>query len=77
MDDEDLAAGLGNGGDEVAHELVALDAVDADAVLHRHRQRGGVAHRLHAIRHHRRLGHQAGAEGARAARAGWGSRSSG
>jgi hypothetical protein len=39
MHDEHLAAGLGHRADEVAHELVALDAVDADAVLDGDRQR--------------------------------------
>ena len=62
--DEHAAAGLGHGADEVAHEGVALFAVDADAVLHRHRQVHGVRHGLHAVGHQARLGHQAGPEGA-------------
>ena len=63
VDDEDLAAArVGDGADEIAHEVVALEPVDADAVLHRHRQRHRVAHRLDAVGDQRRLGHQAGAE---------------
>ncbi len=64
MHDEHLAAALGHGADEIAHKAVGLDAVDADAVLHRDRQRAAqrVVHGLHAIAHQGRLGHQAGAE---------------
>ena len=62
MDDEHLAAALGDGADEVAHEGVALDAVDADPVLDGDRDRDRVAHRAHAVGDERRLGHQAGAE---------------
>ncbi len=63
MHDEHLAAGLGDGADEVTHEVVGLGLVDADAVLDRHRQRDHIAHRLHAIGHEPRLGHQARTEG--------------
>ena len=62
--DEDLAAtALSHGADEVAHEAVILTAGDADAVLHRHRQRCRVAHGLHTLGHQGRFGHQAGAKG--------------
>ncbi len=64
MDDEDPAAGFGDGADEVAHEAVALVGVQADAVLDRDLERAGLAHRAHARGHALRLGHQAGAEGA-------------
>ena len=62
VDDEDLAAGLGDGADEVARKLVVLGPIDADAVLDRHRDRDRVAHRLHAVGHRLRLSHQTGAE---------------
>ena len=62
MDDEHLAAAVGDGADEVAHEGVALDAVDADPVLDGDRERDRVAHRRDAVGDERRLGHQAGAE---------------
>jgi hypothetical protein len=61
-DEDAAAAALGHRADEVTHEGVVLAAVDANAVLHRHRQAAGIAHGLHAIGHQRRLGHQAGAE---------------
>jgi len=64
MDDEHVAAALGNGANEIAHEGVAFDAVDADPVLDGDRDSNGVAHRTHAVGNERRLGHQAGAEGA-------------
>ena len=60
---EHLAAGLGHRADEVAHELVVLLAIDADAMLDRHRDADRVAHGLHAIGHRVWLAHQAGAEG--------------
>ena len=53
---------VGDGADEVAHEGVALDAVDADPVLDGDRDRDRVAHRADAVGDERRLGHQAGAE---------------
>ena len=62
MHDEDLAARVGQRADEIAHEVVALATVDADAVLDRHRQIDRIAHRLDAVGHQCRLGHQAGAE---------------
>jgi hypothetical protein len=64
VDDEDPAAGFAHLADKIAHEGVALDPVDADAVFHRHRNVHHVHHGLHAVGHQRRLGHQAGAEGA-------------
>ena len=62
MDDEHVAAAVGDGADEVANEGVALDAVDADPVLDGDRDGDRVAHRAHAVGDERRLGHQAGAE---------------
>ncbi len=59
MHDEHIAPGFGHRADKVAHEGVVLAAIDADAVLHRHRQVHGVAHRGHAVMHQRRLSHQA------------------
>src|SRR5207237_8809966 len=50
--------------DEVTHEAIVLDLVEADAVLHRHRHWHGLADRPHAARDELRLRHQAGAEGA-------------
>ena len=48
--------------DETAHEVVVLRAIDAEPVLDRHRDRHRVLHRLHAVGHQLRLGHEAGAE---------------
>ena len=62
MHDEHVATGARDGSDKVAHETVVVAAIEADPVLDRHRQRYRVAHRLHAFRHERRLGHQARAE---------------
>ena len=62
MHDEGIAAGVGDGADEIAHEAVILDLVDADAVLDGDVDRHRVAHRLDAVGHQLRLGHQAGAE---------------
>src|SRR5450830_476539 len=62
MHDERLAAGLGNLADEVAHEVIRLDVVDADAMLDGNINRHRIAHGLHAIGHQRRFGHQAGTE---------------
>jgi len=60
--DEGGDARLGHGADEVAHEAVVLDSVDADAMLHGDRDRNDIAHRAAAITHEGRFGHQAGAE---------------
>ena len=64
MDDEGAATGIGHRADEIAHEAVVLDMIDADAVLHRHGLRHRVGDRTHALRDQVGLGHQAGAEGA-------------
>src|SRR6266850_7949476 len=64
MDDEGPASRLRYGADEVAHETVVLDLVDADAVLHRHRDLHLVPYFRDACRNQLRLRHQAGAEGA-------------
>ena len=60
--DEHRAADVGDGADEIPHMRVAVEVVDADAMFHRHRQRAGILHRLDAVGHQPRLGHQAGAE---------------
>ncbi|XQU70369.1 hypothetical protein OJJOAM_003100 [Cupriavidus sp. H18C1] len=62
MNDKGLATGLGNRADEIAHEIVMLDRVDADPVLDGDRHRHRVAHGPHAVRHQLRLRHQAGAK---------------
>jgi len=62
--DEHVASGLRHRPDEIAHERVILDGVEADAVLDRHRQRHRVTHRAHAVGDERGLGHQARAEAA-------------
>ena len=64
MHDEHLTARIGERADEIAHEIVVLRAVDADAVLDRDGYADGVLHRFHAVGHEAGLGHQAGAEGA-------------
>ena len=58
------AAGLRDRADEIAHESVVLDRVDADAMLDRHRNRDASRIALHAISDQLRLRHQARAEGA-------------
>ncbi len=55
-------AGFGHGADEIAHEAVPFDGVDADPMLHGHRQTDGVADRPYALGDQHRIGHQAGAE---------------
>src|SRR5439155_6756539 len=50
--------------DEVAHEPVLLDPVDADAVLDRHRDFHFRSYVGHTRRDQLRLRHQAGAKGA-------------
>ena len=59
-----LAAGTGDGCDEILHEFVSLDRIDAETMLDRHRYRHRIPHRLDAIGDQLRLGHQAGAKGA-------------
>ena len=62
MHDKRLAAGIGHGADEIAHEVIRLAVIDADAVLHRDVDIDHVAHGFHAVGHQLRLGHQAGAK---------------
>ena len=62
MHDEHPASGFADLADEITDETIAFDAVDANAVLHRHRDVHRIHHGLHAVGHQRRLGHQAGAE---------------
>ena len=62
MHDERAAAGASDRSDESAHEVVVLDPVDAEAVLDRDRDRHRILHRLHAVGHQLRFGHQARAE---------------
>ena len=64
MHDEHFAARIGHGAHKVAHKVVTLYLVDADAVLHRHRQAHRIAHGFDAIGHGARLGHQAGTKSA-------------
>ena len=64
MDDEGVAAGLGDGADEGDQLLIAVAVVDADARLDGDRHVAGGAHRRDAGGDGRRLGHQAGAEAA-------------
>ena len=59
---EAVAAGGGHRLDEARHVVEAVQLVDADAVLDGHRQRHRGPHGGHRLGHHRRLGHQAGAE---------------
>ena len=62
MNDEGAAAGIGHGSHEMNQLLIGIAVVHADAGLdgdgYRHRPRHG----RHAVRHQRRLRHQAGAE---------------
>ena len=55
MHDEHFAAHLGHGADEVAHEIVGLALVDADAVLdgdgHLRVTAHGIDHGLDAVGH--------------------------
>jgi phage tail tape-measure protein len=64
VDDEHLAAAVGNGVDEIAQLLVALHVIDTDAMLDGHGDVAGIAHRRDAVAHAPRFGHQAGTEGA-------------
>ena len=64
MNDEGRAAGRAHGSDEVAHECVIVAPVDADPMLDGHIDRHRVTHRLDAVGHRCRLGHQAGSESA-------------
>ena len=62
MDEERGCASPRDRTDEIAHECVILDGVDADAMLDGHRQRDRVAYRRHTGGNQRRLSHQARAE---------------
>src|SRR6185369_5339093 len=62
MNQEYLATRLAHGADEVAHEVIALALVDADAVFDRDGDPGGIDHRPDAFSHQVRLRHQARAE---------------
>ncbi|MNN33453.1 hypothetical protein D3C81_1472140 [compost metagenome] len=62
MHGEAAATGLGHRADEVAQLGIAVAAIDADAVLDRHRNGHRIQHRLHAVSHQRRMPHQAGAD---------------
>ena len=65
MDDDGLAAGVRDRGNEVAQESVVVAPVDANPALDRHRDCHGAPHRPDAIRDQAGLGHQADAEPAR------------
>src|SRR5690606_22405514 len=62
MHDEAAAASLRHLLDESAHEAVVLDTIDADAMLHRHRQRACSAHCAHALGNQVGLRHETGTE---------------
>src|SRR5436190_18500003 len=64
VDDEGAAAGFSDRADEIAHEVVFLDLVDADAMLDRHRDCHFRSYAGHTRRDQLRLRHQAGAESA-------------
>ena len=60
--DEGVAAGLVQGTHKVTHKVVALGAINANAVLDRDRDAHHVEHGLDAVGHQSRLSHQAGAK---------------
>ena len=62
MDDEHLTTRFTHRPDKVAHEFVAFNAVNTDAVLDGHWNVDHVAHGLDAIGHGARLVHEAGAK---------------
>ena len=62
MHREAASAAGGHRVHEVEEMVIGIELVDADAVLHRHRQGGGRRHGLHAAGHPLRFGHQASAE---------------
>lgn len=62
MHGEAAATGLGDLADEIPQGVVAVPPGDADAVLDRHRDGHGIAHRLDAVGHPLGIGHQAGAD---------------
>ena len=62
VDDKAVAAGLGHDVDKIGHIFVAIQVINANAVLHGDRQCGSLAHGLDATRHQRRLRHQASAK---------------
>ncbi len=64
VDDKRAATRLGHPADKIPNEIVVLDLVDADPMLDGDRDIHRIAHRLDAVGHQLRLGHQAGAEGA-------------
>ena len=64
MHDEHLATGLADLAHKVAHKVVTLDAVNANAVLHRHWHIHHIQHGFHAIGHGARLVHQASTKSA-------------
>ena len=64
MHDESLAASLTDGTNEIAHKIVALALVNADAVLHGDGHAHHIQHGLDTVSHQLRLGHQAGPESA-------------
>ncbi len=63
MDNKRLTlAPAGNGINKAAKEFIAVLIVNADAGLHRHRNRDHVAHGFDAVGHQLRIAHQAGPE---------------
>ena len=62
MDDKHLAACIGHRAYEIAHKVIALDLVDADAVLDGDGHVHHIHHGLDAIGHQTGLVHQTGAK---------------
>jgi hypothetical protein len=62
--DESSATSLADDANKVAHKVVTLALVDADAVLHGDRHAHHIEHGFNAIGHQLRLRHQAGPESA-------------
>jgi hypothetical protein len=60
--DKNFAPRIAHRTHKVAHKVVALDAVNADAVLHRHRHVHHIEHGFHTVGHGAWLVHQASAK---------------
>ena len=64
MNDEGVASCRSHSAHKVAHEVVALNFVNANAVLDGDRNAHHIHHGFHTIGHQLRLGHQAGTKSA-------------
>ena len=58
MDDKYFTACIANSPHEVAHEVIAFNLVDTNAMLHRHGNTDRITHGFHAIGNSLRLIHQ-------------------